>query len=56
MFNVAPVEWVGYAASLFILISLTMTSIIKLRIINSIPKKERGGRLLFSQILSENPL
>ena len=36
MFNVAPIEWVGYAASLFILISLTMTSIIKLRIINSI--------------------
>lgn len=36
MFSVAPIEWVGYAASLFILISLTMTSIIKLRIINSI--------------------
>lgn len=36
MFNVAPIEWVGYAASLFILISLTMTSIIRLRIINSI--------------------
>lgn len=36
MFNVAPIEWVGYAASLFIVISLTMTSIIKLRIINSV--------------------
>ena len=36
MFNVAPIEWVWYAASLFILISLTMISIIKLRIINSI--------------------
>ncbi|HJG95933.1 MAG TPA: lactate dehydrogenase [Romboutsia timonensis] len=34
-------EWVGYAASLFIVLSLTMTSIIKLRIINSI------GCLLF---------
>ena len=27
MFNVAPIEWVGYSASLFIVISLTMTSI-----------------------------
>lgn len=36
MFNVAPIEWVGYAASLFIVLSLTMTSIVKLRIINSI--------------------
>lgn len=26
MFNVAPIEWVGYSASLFIVISLTMTS------------------------------
>ena len=36
MFNVEPIEWVGYAASLFIVVSLTMTSIVKLRIINSI--------------------
>ena len=36
MFNVKPVEWIGYAASILIVISLTMTSIIKLRIINSI--------------------
>ncbi len=36
MFNVNPVEWIGYAASILIVISLTMTSIIKLRIINSI--------------------
>lgn len=41
MFNVAPIEWVGYAASLFIVLSLTMTSIVKLRIINSV------GCLLF---------
>lgn len=41
MFNVAPIEWVGYAASLFIVVSLTMTSIVKLRIINSV------GCLLF---------
>ena len=41
MFNVAHIEWVGYSASLFIVISLTMTSIVKLRIINSI------GCLLF---------
>ena len=41
MFNAIPIEWVGYAASLFIVLSLTMTSIIKLRIINSI------GCLLF---------
>ena len=39
MFN--AIQWVGYAASLFIVLSLTMTSIIKLRIINSI------GCLLF---------
>ena len=31
MFNVAPIEWVGYSASLFIVISLTMTSIVKLK-------------------------
>ena len=41
MFNAITIEWVGYAASLFIVLSLTMTSIIKLRIINSI------GCLLF---------
>lgn len=41
MFNAIPIEWVGYAAYLFIVLSLTMTSIIKLRIINSI------GCLLF---------
>ncbi|PHV72238.1 lactate dehydrogenase [Sporanaerobium hydrogeniformans] len=36
MFGVAWVEWIGYAASLFIAISLLMTSVIKLRVINSI--------------------
>lgn len=36
MFSVNYVEWIGYAASAFIVISLMMTSIIKLRIINSI--------------------
>ncbi len=36
MFSVDPVEWVGYAASILIVVSLTMTSIVKLRIINSI--------------------
>lgn len=36
MFSVEPVEWIGYAASILIVISLTMTSIVKLRIINSI--------------------
>lgn len=36
MFSVAPIEYVGYIASAFIVISLTMTSIIQLRIINSI--------------------
>ncbi len=41
MFNVALIEWVGYAASLLIVISLMMTSIVKLRIINTI------GCLLF---------
>lgn len=41
MFSVEPIEWVGYLASIFIVISLTMTSIIRLRIINSI------GCLLF---------
>ncbi|HSQ88123.1 YgjV family protein [Romboutsia sp.] len=41
MFNVAPIEWVGYAASISVAISLTMTNIVRLRIINSI------GCLLF---------
>lgn len=36
MFSANYIEWIGYAASIFIVISLTMTSIIKLRIINSI--------------------
>lgn len=36
MFSVNPVEWIGYAASVLIVISLMMTSIIKLRIINSL--------------------
>lgn len=36
MFSVAPIELVGYSASLFIAISLMMTDIVKLRIINSI--------------------
>jgi hypothetical protein len=41
MFNVQPIEWIGYAASITVVISLTMTAIVKLRIINSI------GCLLF---------
>lgn len=41
MFAIDLIEWVGYIASLLIVISLMMTSIIKLRIINSI------GCLLF---------
>lgn len=41
MFSVDPIEYVGYCASILIAISLTMTSIIQLRIINSI------GCLLF---------
>lgn len=36
MFSVAPIEYVGYLASVFIVISLMMTSIVQLRIINSI--------------------
>ena len=35
MFNVAPIEWLGYLASVLIVVSLTMTDIIKLRIINT---------------------
>ncbi len=36
MFIVDPIEWIGYCASILIEISLTMTSIVPLRIINSI--------------------
>lgn len=36
MFNVSIIEWIGYLASVMIVISLTMTSIIKLRIVNTI--------------------
>lgn len=36
MFNIPPIELVGYLASILIVISLTMSSIVKLRIINSI--------------------
>jgi uncharacterized protein with PQ loop repeat len=36
MFSVNPIEWIGYLASILIAISLTMTSIVPLRIINSI--------------------
>lgn len=30
------VEWIGYLASIFIVISLMMTSVVKLRIINTV--------------------
>lgn len=36
MISFAPIELVGYSASILIAISLTMTDIVKLRIINSI--------------------
>lgn len=36
MFNVAPIEWLGYLASILIVVSLTMTDIIQLRIINTL--------------------
>ena len=36
MFNVPFIEWVGYAASAVIALSLLMTSVVKLRIINTI--------------------
>lgn len=36
MFGIPAIEWVGYAASIMIAISLIMTDIVKLRIINSI--------------------
>lgn len=41
MFGIPWVEWIGYAASAVIAISLLMTSLVKLRIINSV------GCLLF---------
>ena len=36
MFGIPTIEWVGYAASICISISLLMTDMFKLRIINSI--------------------
>ena len=36
MFGIPLIEWVGYAASIFIAISLLMTDLFKLRLINSI--------------------
>lgn len=30
------VEWIGYLASIFIVISLMMTSVVKLRVINTV--------------------
>lgn len=36
MFSSELIEWVGYGASILLVISLMMTDIIKLRIINSI--------------------
>ena len=36
MLNVAPIEYLGYLASVFIVISLMMTSIVQLRVLNSI--------------------
>lgn len=36
MFGIPLIEWVGYLASLMVAISLIMTDIVKLRIINSI--------------------
>lgn len=36
MFSFEPIELVGYSASILIAISLTMTDMFKLRIINSI--------------------
>lgn len=36
MFSFEPIELVGYAASILIAISLTMTDMFKLRIINSV--------------------
>ena len=36
MFGIPVIEWVGYVASIMIAISLIMTDIVKLRVINSI--------------------
>ncbi|WP_291657013.1 lactate dehydrogenase [Clostridium sp.] len=36
MFGIPMIEWIGYAASICIAISLIMTDIYKLRVINSI--------------------
>lgn len=36
MFNIDLIEWVGYAASIMIAISLIMTDMKKLRIINTV--------------------
>lgn len=36
MFNIPLVEWIGYAASIMIAISLIMTDMVKLRIFNTI--------------------
>ncbi|WP_297714018.1 YgjV family protein [Clostridium sp.] len=36
MFEIPAIEWVGYVASIMIAISLVMTDIVKLRVINSI--------------------
>ena len=36
MLNTTVIEWIGYLASILIVVSLTMTSIIKLRVINTI--------------------
>lgn len=41
MFNTPWIEWVGYGASLMIAVSLLMTDLIKLRLINTV------GCLLF---------
>lgn len=35
MFGIPFIEWIGYCASIFVAISLFMTNIIKLRIINT---------------------
>ena len=36
MFGIPAIEWVGYVASIMIAISLIMSDIVKLRVINSI--------------------
>lgn len=35
MFGIPWIEWIGYGASALIVISLVMTSVVKLRIINT---------------------